>query len=193
MLARIDELTSADAATWNPAASLEEKASTRRIVLTALEAVAAPLPPSRFNRRSLARARQELAQALLDAGQAEEARGRIDEALTERKELVEEEPNDERLRADLLQSQISRGDCSPRPAGSRKRARRGKKDSPPSKPTSRRTRIASLCASPLRRRSGMSAINMGKSGCSPRRFDSIGGRSRLRYLPQSHPGISLPC
>ncbi len=57
VLARIDELTSADAATWNPAASLEEKASTRRIVLTALEAVAAPLPPSRFNRRSLARAR----------------------------------------------------------------------------------------------------------------------------------------
>ncbi len=52
-----------------------------------------------------------MAQALLDAGQAEEARGRIDEALTERKELVEEEPNDERLRADLLQSQISRGDC----------------------------------------------------------------------------------
>ncbi len=110
LLARVDELGSADASAWNETATLEEKVRARRIILTALEVVAGPLPPSRFKRRNLARARQDLAQALLDAGLVEEARSPFDEALAERQRLVEEAPNDQRLRTDLLQSQVSRGD-----------------------------------------------------------------------------------
>ena len=110
LLARVDELRSADAAAWNEAARLEEKVGARRIILATLEAVAGPLPSGRFSRRNLARARQDLAQALLDAGQVEEARGPFDEALAERQRLVEEAPSDEQLRTDLLQSQVSRGD-----------------------------------------------------------------------------------
>ncbi len=110
LLTRVNELGSADAAAWNEAATLEEKVGARRIILTALEAVARPLPPIRFNRRSLARARQDLARALLDVGRVEEARGPFDEALAERQRLMEEGPNDEGLRTELLQSQVSSGD-----------------------------------------------------------------------------------
>jgi tetratricopeptide (TPR) repeat protein len=110
LLARVDELGSAEAAAQNEAATFEEKVGTRRIIVSALEVVAGPLPPSRFNRRKLAQARQNLAQVLLDAGQVEEARGPFDEALAERQRLVEEGPNHEGLRTDLLQSQVSSGD-----------------------------------------------------------------------------------
>jgi tetratricopeptide (TPR) repeat protein len=110
LMARVDELGAADATARNETASLEGKAGARRIITTALEAVAGPLPPGRFHRRILAQARQELARALLDAGQVEEARGPFDAALAERQRLVEEGPASEPLRTELLQSQVSRGD-----------------------------------------------------------------------------------
>src|SRR5207244_5801784 len=74
------------------------------------EALAGPPPYARFVRRNLAQARQEWAQALLEAGQVEEARLAFDDALLARQQLVQESPANEQLRADLAQSQSAAGD-----------------------------------------------------------------------------------
>ena len=193
LLAQVDELGSADAAAWNEAATLEEKVGVRRIILTGLEAVSGPLPPIRFNRRNLARARQDLAQALLDAGQVEEARGPLDEALTERQRLVEEGPNNEGLRVDLLQSQIARGDWLAAAGRLKEAGAAWEEGLAPLEADFKTDPDRFPLQSPLRMSSDRSAINMGSSGCLPRRFDTIGERSRLKHPPRSPPGISMPC
>jgi serine/threonine protein kinase/tetratricopeptide (TPR) repeat protein len=110
LLARMDELAAAEAATKKPGASPEEKLDTRRSILATLEALARPLPPTRSIRQRLAQARQDLAQSLLDADRVEEARATFDEALAERQALLAEFPTDEALRIDVIHSQIATGD-----------------------------------------------------------------------------------
>lgn len=110
LLARMDELGPANATAKNAMATPDDKLAARRKILTALEALAGPLPVARFIRRNLAQTRQDLAQALLDAGQVEEARKAFDLALAVRQKLVEEAPTNEPLRTDLVQSQVSTGD-----------------------------------------------------------------------------------
>jgi tetratricopeptide (TPR) repeat protein/serine/threonine protein kinase len=110
LLARMDELDPAYTVALQTTATPEEKLAARQQILTTLEALAGPLPSARFVRRILAQARQDLAQALLGAGQVEEARLAFDEALAAREQLVQESPSNEQLRADLTQSQSAAGD-----------------------------------------------------------------------------------
>ena len=110
VLAQVDDLSSAEAGNENEAAPLEDKVGARRIILTALEAVSGPLPPIPFNRRTLARAALKTWPEPCSMPARSRPRGPLDEALAERQRLVEERPNNEQLRADLLQSQVSRGD-----------------------------------------------------------------------------------
>ncbi len=106
----MEEMGPADAAARRGSASADEKVAARQKILTTLNTLAGPLPSSRFVRRSLAQAQQELAQALLDAGQVDEARQAFDDALLVRQQLVQEAPSNEQLRADLAQSQSAAGD-----------------------------------------------------------------------------------
>ncbi len=110
LLVRLDELSAADARARLTAASADEKLAVRRKILTTLEALAGPPPHTRFARRHLAQARQDGAQALLEAGRVEEARREFDEALLVRQQLLQETPSNEQLRADLAQSQSAAGD-----------------------------------------------------------------------------------
>src|SRR5262249_49558893 len=79
--ARVQGLSPADAKTRQPAATTEDNQAARRTILATLEALAGPPPHARFVRRSLAQARQDLAQALLVAGRVEDARLAFDDAL----------------------------------------------------------------------------------------------------------------
>jgi tetratricopeptide (TPR) repeat protein len=110
LLARIDALAAAAAANEKAGASAEEKLDAWRSNLATLEALARPLAPTRSIRRRLAKARQGLALALLDADRVDAARAAFDEAQAERQGLVAEFPSDEALRIDLVQSQIAIGD-----------------------------------------------------------------------------------
>src|SRR5262249_41858423 len=71
-------------------ATVEETLPARQEMLTTLEALIGPAAPDRPTRQALAHARQELGKAYLDAGQVEEARASIQEALAARRKLVEE-------------------------------------------------------------------------------------------------------
>ncbi|MCI0681757.1 MAG: protein kinase [Gemmataceae bacterium] len=110
LLALVDELTAADTMARSSSASPDDKLAARQKMLTIHEALARPLPPDRFVRRNLAKARQELAQALLDAGRVDDARLAFDEAHAVRQQLLQEFPSNEQLRADLAQSQSAAGD-----------------------------------------------------------------------------------
>ena len=110
LLVRMEELVTADAKDKLTTATAEEKLAARRKILTTLEALAGPPPHARFVRRNIAQARQDWAQALLAAGQVEEARLAFDDALTTRQQLVQESPANDDLRADLAQSQLAAGD-----------------------------------------------------------------------------------
>ncbi len=110
LFVRIEELAAADAKAKLTTAASEEKLAARRKILTVLETLAGPPPHARFVRRSLADARQTFAQALLEAGHLDEARGAFAEALAVRERLVQEAPSNEQLRADLAQSQSAAGD-----------------------------------------------------------------------------------
>ena len=110
IVAAVDDLTAAEETVGNPAATPAEKVAARRKVLALLEGQARPLPPSRLTRRTLAQARQELGRGLLEAGQEEEARAAFDEAMAERRQLIEEASTDKTLRIALNQSEIATGD-----------------------------------------------------------------------------------
>jgi tetratricopeptide (TPR) repeat protein len=110
LIARVENLTQAEMAARNASSPAAEKVTARQKCLDTLEALAGRLPSARFIRRNLAQAKQELAQALLDAGRVEEARQAFGEALAVRERLVEEAPSSEQLRADLAQSQSATGD-----------------------------------------------------------------------------------
>ena len=110
LLARMDELGPADAAVRKPGATPREKLALVGRSSRHSRPWLDPCLAARFVRRNLAQARQDLAQALLDAGQVEEARAAFDEALAERQALLAEAPTDEALRIDLVQSRFSAGD-----------------------------------------------------------------------------------
>jgi len=57
-------------------------------------------------------------QALLEAGQVEEARIAFDESLAARQQLVQQSPSNEQVRADLAQSHRPPAICSLPPANS---------------------------------------------------------------------------
>jgi tetratricopeptide (TPR) repeat protein len=110
LLVRIQELGQADVKAKLTTATAEEKLAARQKILPTLEALAGPQPHTRLVRRSLAQARQDVARALLEAGQVDEARLAFDEALLARQQLVQEAPSNEQRRADLAESQSAAGD-----------------------------------------------------------------------------------
>lgn len=110
LLNRVDELTAADATIRLASVTLNDKMAAYQSVLMTLEAMVGQPPHSPFARRNLAKARQDWAQALLQAGQMEEARQAFDDALLVRQQLAQESPSNEQLRADLAQSQSAAGD-----------------------------------------------------------------------------------
>ncbi|MHB1556562.1 MAG: tetratricopeptide repeat protein [Isosphaeraceae bacterium] len=110
LVARADELARADTVARDANATPDEKLSAQRRVLAGLEALARPLPPDRSIRRVLAQARQDLGQALLGAGRADEAHAAFDQAQAERQALLAEAPGDDALRLDLMQDRFATGD-----------------------------------------------------------------------------------
>ncbi len=110
LIARVEALMKAEQVAKNAQSSPAEKLIARQECLAVLETLAAPESTARHVRRALAQARQDLAQALLDAGRALDARLAFDEALALRQSLVEESPSSEQLLADLAESQSAVGD-----------------------------------------------------------------------------------
>jgi serine/threonine protein kinase/Flp pilus assembly protein TadD len=110
LIARVEALTKAEQVAKNTQSPAAEKVTARQECLAALEAVAGPDQSARWVRRSLAQARQDLAQALLGANRVEDARLALQEARAVRQRLLEESPSNEQLRADLAQSQSAAGD-----------------------------------------------------------------------------------
>jgi serine/threonine protein kinase/tetratricopeptide (TPR) repeat protein len=110
LIARVEALMKADQLARNARTAPADKVVARQECLATLEALGAPEPTARHVRRALAQARQNLAQAFLDAGRASDARSAVDEALEVRRRLLEESPSSEPLRTDLAQSQSAAGD-----------------------------------------------------------------------------------
>ena len=110
LIARVEALMKAEQVAKNAQSPPEEKLIARQECLAVLEASGRPEPAARHVRRSLAQARQDLAQALLDVGRLDDARSAFAEALAIRQRLLEESPSSEQLLADLAESESAAGD-----------------------------------------------------------------------------------